>query len=132
MKPQQVQLGVRLAATGALAAALCVGSPARAHKDPAECFQTGPSIIISVFRANGTTVVEGSVSECETINYQARLAKSQDSATICAFAGGTFSLTTPDGVVHSISMDVPCIGGDGGEDCDPDRDFLDSELIPYT
>jgi hypothetical protein len=30
-------------------------------------------------------------------------------------------------------MDVPCIGGDGlGEDCDPTRDFLDSELIPYT
>ena len=59
---------------------------ARAHNDPAGCFQTGPAIVISVFRANGTTGVVGSVSQCETINYQARLQKATDSDTICAFA----------------------------------------------
>jgi hypothetical protein len=56
-----------------------------------------------VFRANGTTGVVGSVSQCETINYQARLQKAADNPQICAFSGGTFALTTPDGVVHVIS-----------------------------
>ena len=99
----------------AAAAALLASSSARAHNDPPGCFQTGPAIVISVFRANGTTGVVGSVSECETINYQARLQKGADSDTICAFAQGTFTLTTPDGVPHQISANVPCIGGTTGE-----------------
>jgi len=112
---------------------LITATSARAHNDPAGCFQTGPGIVISVFRANGTTGVVGSVSQCETINYQARLQKASDSAQICAFSGGEFSLTTPDGVKHIINADVPCIGGDGlGEGCDATRDFVDSVLIPYT
>jgi hypothetical protein len=103
------------------------------HEDPPGCFQTGPAIVVSVFRANGTTGVVGSISECETIIYQARLQKAADVSTICAFSGGIFTLTTPDGVVHTISNDVPCIGGDGlGEGCDATRDFIDSVLIPYT
>src|SRR6185436_17180767 len=105
MTLSQMKLGARLASASALAAALFVSSPASAHNDPAGCFQTGPAITVSVFRANGTTGVVGSVSQCETINYQARLAKSADNPQICAFSGGTFKLTTPDGVVHDISLD---------------------------
>jgi hypothetical protein len=131
MTSSQFNLGARLAAAGALAAALFVSSAANAHEDPAGCFQTGPAIVISVFRANGTTGVTGSVSQCETINYQARLQKAQDSDTICAFSQGTFSLTTPDGVIHSISANVPCIGGTSGEGCDSTVDFLDSVQFPY-
>src|SRR5262245_22779481 len=132
MKSQQVSLGVRLAAASALAAAVLVGSSARAHEDPPGCFQTGPSIVISVFRANGTTGVVGSISECETINYQATLAKATNSDTICAFSEGEFSLTTPDGVKHVIEADVPCIGGTGGEGCDATVTQVGSMLIPYT
>jgi hypothetical protein len=83
-------------------ALLASANVARAHNDPAGCFQTGPAITVSVFRANGTTGVVGSVSQCETINYQARLAKAADNPQICAFSGGEFSLTTPDGVKHVI------------------------------
>src|SRR5438045_2258836 len=91
-----------LAATGAL----LMSSPARAHEDPPGCFETGPAIIVSVFRADGTTGVVGAVSECETINYRARLQKATDSDDICAFSGGTFSLTTPNGAVNPISANV--------------------------
>jgi len=116
-----------------MAALVVSATGAWAHNDPAGCFQTGPAIIISVFRANGTTGVVGSVSECETINYQARLQKAADNPQICAFSGGTFTLITPDNVPHSISANVPCIGGDGlGEGCDSTRDFVDSVLFPYT
>src|SRR6185369_609470 len=132
MMSSQFKLGARLAAAGALAAALFVSSTANAHEDPPGCFETGPAIVVSVFRADGTTGVVGSVSQCETINYQARLQKAQDLDTICAFSGGTFSLTTPDGVVHPISANVPCIGGTAGEGCDSTVDFFDSALIPYT
>ena len=112
---------------------MLVASPARAHEDPAGCFETGPAIIVSVFRANGTTGVVGTVSECETINYRATLQKAADNDTICAFSGGTFKLTTPDGVVHDINLNVPCIGGNGpGEGCDPTVDNVVSSLIPYT
>src|SRR5437868_3995666 len=97
-----VTLGVALLATATVA---------RAHEDPPGCFETGPAIIVSVFRANGTTGVVGAVSECETINYRATLQKATDSDNICAFSGGTFGLTTPDGTVHPISASVPCIGG---------------------
>src|SRR5262245_37337267 len=91
------------AAGSGLAASLLSISPAIAHDDPAGCFQTGSAIVISVFRADGTTAVVGSVSECETIKYRARLQKAQNIDTICAFSGGTFILTTPDGTVHPIN-----------------------------
>src|SRR5215831_13950126 len=118
MRTQHMYL--KLAMVGAVATALLAASPARAHEDPAGCFQTGPAIIVSVFRADGVTGVVGNVSECETIAYQATLQKAQDLDSICAFSGGTFSLTTPDGVAHVITNTVPCIGGNTGlEGCDP-------------
>jgi len=133
MTATRLNTGARLVAAGALAAALFVSSSAQAHEDPPGCFQTGVGIIVSVFRANGTTGVVGAVSECETINYRATLAKAQDSDELCAFSGGTFSLTTPDGTVHSINSNVPCIGGtDSAEGCTAALDFIQSSLIPYT
>jgi hypothetical protein len=132
MSTTQMTLGARLAAAGVFAAAVLAGSPASAHEDPPGCFETGPAIIVSVFRANGTTGVVGTVSECETINYRATLQKASSSDTICAFSQGTFRLTTPDGVVHDINLDVPCIGGTTGEGCDPTVTQLQSNLIPYT
>jgi len=116
----------------AAAAMLLVSASARAHEDPPGCFQTGPAIVVSIFRANGTTGVVGSVSQCENINYQVTLSKASNSDTICAFSAGTFSLTTPDGVVHTISANVPCIGGTSGEGCDPTVTQLQSNLIPYA
>ena len=110
-------------ALGMSAALLVVASTARAHEDPVGCFQTGPAIIVSVFRANGTTGVVGSVSDCETINYRATLKKAGDSDTICAFSEGTFKMTLPNGTIVDINLDVPCIGGNGpGEGCDPTID----------
>src|SRR6185369_15938193 len=86
----------------ALGAGLLVAVPAHAHEDPPGCFETGPAIVVSVFRADGVTGVVGNVSECETINYRATLQKASDLDSICAFAEGTFSITTPDGVVHIV------------------------------
>jgi hypothetical protein len=122
-----------LAAAGALAMAFLTTTPARAHEDPVGCFETGPAIIVSVFRADQTTGVVGTVSECETIYYRATLQKASDDDSICAFSEGTFKLTTPDGTVHDISLDVPCIGGDGpGEGCDDTVNNLVSSFIQYT
>ena len=114
MNSLKCRFGIGLATASALVASLLVAAPARAHEDPPGCFETGPAIVVSIFRdAAGTIGVTGSVSECETIYYRARLQKAQDVDTLCAFSGGTFGLTTPDGVVHSINANVPCIGGNG-------------------
>src|SRR5204863_3691574 len=80
--------GIRLGLV-AIAAVGMMASNARAHEDPSGCFETGPAIIVSVFRADGVTGVVGNVSQCETINYRATLQKAQDLDSICAFSGGT-------------------------------------------
>jgi hypothetical protein len=104
-----------------------------AHEDPQGCFEGAQaSLIISAFRANGTTGVVGSISECETIVFQARLQKPQDSDTICAFSGGMFVVRTPDGVEHHVSDDVPCIGGTSLEGCDDTVKSIDSLPLSYT
>jgi hypothetical protein len=114
-----------------LLASVLVPRPARAHEDPPGCFQTGPAITMAVFRSDGTTALVGGVSECETIYYRATLAKLVDDDLICAFSSGTFRLTTPDGVVHDLDADVPCIGGTIAP-CDPSVDEFQSPLVAYT
>src|SRR2546425_72131 len=107
-----VLLGVLLAASG---------QTAWAHQDPPVsatlpngCFGNGVGISIFVLRADGMTGVgSGTVSPCETLVFKATL-NYQGSPT-CAFEGGTWTLTTPDGVVHFLASPttspVPCIGG---------------------
>jgi hypothetical protein len=115
----------------ALVIALLSGS-ARAHEDPVGCFELGVSAEVLVFRADEVTPVSGTVTGCEQIAYRVTLRKSQDVDSLCAFSGGTFTLTTPDGVPHVISANVPCIGGTALEGCDPTVKFLDSGLIDYA
>ena len=114
-------------------ALVLVAASARAHEDPPLCNQTGPAIVIGVFRADGTTAVVGSVLECDTITYRATLQKANpDDDSICAFSGGVFTLTTPDGVVHTLNANVPCIGGEGpAEGCDDTVNGIEGGPIPY-
>src|SRR5262245_22539034 len=93
-----------------LAAVLALSTSVLAHEDPPGCFQTGPAIVISVVHGDGSPLI-GSVSSCEPLAYRATLKKALDSDSICAFSGGAFRLMTPDGVLHDIDLDVPCIGG---------------------
>src|SRR6266478_2087187 len=111
---------------GGVVAALVAGlglvaaRDALAHQDPSGCFQSGPAIVIGVFRADGVTGVSGTVSQCETIKYTVRLQKATPTdTTICAFEGGMLILTTPDGTAHTINGSVPCLGGTvtATEDC---------------
>jgi hypothetical protein len=58
-----------------------------------------------VTRNDGSPVV-GTVSECETLKYQAELEWDDE----CLIQGGVFKLKTPDGVEHEIANPVPCLG----------------------
>jgi slime mold repeat-containing protein len=132
---------------------LTTASTARAHVDPPGCFQTGPAIIVTVFEKGSACTsntdcapgvqclagfcspgLVGDVSQCENIRYRATLQKATPSDdSICAFSGGTFSLTTPDGVVHTISSNVPCLGGNTGlEGCVDTQNSLVSDIFDYT
>jgi hypothetical protein len=106
-----------------------IPSAARAHTDPGGCSQTSAVLQMRVFRDDGATGVVGTVAENENIKYQAVLRKSSDGA--CAFSGGTFTLTLPNGTVETISNDVPCVGGTTSP-CDPTVTELDSALFDYT
>jgi hypothetical protein len=117
-----------------VAAVIAIGSrPGFAHQDPPGCFQTGTAIIVQTFRSDGTTGIVGSIQDCEQIFYRVTLQKAQNTTDICAFSGGTFTLTTPDGVPHVVSNSVPCIGGtDSAEGCTAATTSLQSGLISYT
>jgi hypothetical protein len=115
----------------AAGAFLLAATNARAHEDPPGCFESGPGIVISVMRADGVTGLVGAASQCETITYRVTLRKAIESDEVCAFSGGTLTLTTPDGVVHDIDVNVPCIGGTTAP-CDPAVDAVASGLISYT
>src|SRR5437867_8045603 len=121
----------------------CNAQVAWAHVDPPGSSASGIGISITVFRADGITPVigpqGGSVSECETILYQATLSKLP--APNGAFEGGTWVLTTPDGVAHPLGA-VPCIGGtfndpnsaaNGGRGlCAGAPNSITSALVPYV
>src|SRR6185369_15459644 len=110
---------VRIARAGAalsFAAATTLGLlftalPAGADVDPAACTDNGGGISVAAFRADGVTNIGvGTVTDGEAIKYQATL--SALGGTNCAFEGGTWTLTTPDGVSHGLGA-IPRIGGTG-------------------
>jgi hypothetical protein len=72
------------------------------------------------------------ITGCEQIFYKTTLQKPDQLDSLCAFSGGTFTLTTPDGIVHTVSADVPCIGGNSGLEGCGFIDVIFSDLIPYT
>jgi hypothetical protein len=92
---------------------------ASAHQDPPGCSSTGIDFAIEGFRADRTTPIglTETVSPCETICVRASIAK-PDSPSVCAFQGGTVTMTTPAGAeVVASPGDVPCLGGTE-EPCD--------------
>ena len=127
----------------ALAGSVVLAAPsAWAHIDPPGSSASGISVTMTAFRNDGTTpVLPGSLNSCETIQYRAVLAwAGQGNA---AFEGGSWSITTPDGVVHDVTppTGVPCIGGtfdDPDSVTNGDRGLcfgsassIDSRLVTY-
>lgn len=100
-------------------AMLGLATSAGAHEDPPGCNQTGPQLILGVFFADGVTPVQGPLTQCETIVYRVTLSKPND-PTVCAFQGGTLTVTTPNGVIHNLTPGggIPCLGGTSGG-CNP-------------
>ena len=95
---------------------VCGARAAWAHQDPPGCNGVGVGIaIFSPFRADGVTPVgSGSVTHCETLVFKAQQVKYQPSTTsvpTCALEGGNLILTTPDGIDHTITTSIPCLGG---------------------
>src|SRR5262245_32575044 len=132
-------------------------SPAGAHQTPAGCFGNGVRISINSFRkvcSNDATKkcttdgdcgagntcqtvgLVGPISECELIFYQATLAHSGVPGD-CAFSGGTFKVTLPDGSKADVSLNVPCLGGNTTDPnppftvCDAANTSLTSNFIPF-
>ncbi|MBI4201562.1 MAG: hypothetical protein HY532_00405 [Chloroflexi bacterium] len=99
--------------------------PAFAHKDPSGCDSTGVAISMTVLRADGTTPVatsgDGTVQSAEDVNY--RTTVSHAGGSNCNFEGGDVTITTPDGVVHTVATGVPLV--DAGSP-------FTTALAPYT
>ena len=129
----------------ALAGTVVLAAPsALAHVDPPGSSATGTTISLTAYRNDGVTPVltsGGSVTQCETIMYEATL--SYAGGVNAAFEGGTWTITTPDGVVHDVTPApaLGCIGGTtddpalpgGRGDCDPNvPSVTTAPQIPYT
>jgi hypothetical protein len=112
------------------AAIVSTPRPGRAHQDPPACFSTGVSISIGMFRSDGVTGVVGTIQDCEQVFYRATLAKTPTPGA-CAFSGGQFTFTAPDGTVTTLLASVPCLGGTSGEGCVSGVDSFQSGLVPY-
>src|SRR5438552_15878086 len=76
---------------GGMVAALLAGlglvtaHDAMAHQDPSGCSQSGPAIVVGVFRADGVTGLSGTVSPRETVQYRVQVQKAGlTDPTICA------------------------------------------------
>jgi len=116
-----VSVGMVLAATG---------MSASAHQDPPNCAGIDVSLRLTVTRSGGAPVV-GTLTECETVNYRARLSWRDE----CLIAAGTLKLITPDGVEHVIANPLPCLGAAtvNAEGCIIGQDTqIESASIPYT
>lgn len=122
----RVGVGIGLALSLALLMFGFAARPVKADIDPVGCSSTGGSISLTTYRADGTTPVGGgTVTDSEVIKYKATLGALP--SPVCAYQGGAWTLTTPDGVVHTItpSGGIPRIGGTGVAS-------LNSALISYT
>jgi hypothetical protein len=107
---------------------------AAAQQDPPECNQPGAALSLQAYQDIAATVlVTGAISPCQTIYYRAILTKAPG-PSVCAFRGGQFALTTPDGTVTVLSTNVPCLGGTGanGSGCNPANTQLLSPVVQYT
>ena len=110
-------------ATVAMASLLFASVYVSADIDPVACTDNGGGVSVAAFRADGiTNIGGGTVTDGEMINYRATLFAAP--LPNCAFEGGTWTLTTPNGVVHPLGV-VPRIGGTGVAS-------FSSALIPYT
>jgi hypothetical protein len=97
------------------------------HQSPPGCQGTGGQNNMFAFRADKLTLLQSGdeISPCETIFYQAEIARS-GSPTVCDFEGVTsWTITTPDGVVHNA---VP-VGGIGLVNAAVG--FIKSEFVAY-
>jgi hypothetical protein len=127
----------------ALAGVAVLAAPsAWAHVDPANSNATGVAVTMTAFRFDGVTpVLPGTLTSCETVMYRATAAWA--GGTNAAFEGGTWSITTPDGVSHVVTPagGVPCIGGtfddpDSANNgnrglCSGAPISIDSLMVPY-
>ncbi len=125
---------------------MLAAASARAHQDPPGCSATGGDVVIQVFQADETTPhpVSEPISECETICYRGVLSEATSTSGVCAFDGGTLTLTTPDGVPHNVTpaptptapRGIPCIGGTLDDPpiafCNPETTSFTSEFVCYT
>jgi len=133
-----------------LVLSLVASGSAFAHQDPVGADATGVTLSLTAFRNDGVTTVfssGGSVSQCETIQYRATLSWAGFNGggnNNAAFERGTWTITTPDGVVHDVTPvpDLPCVGGttddpnsaanDGRGLCNGSPASTNSALVPYT
>ncbi len=100
------------------------------------------TIALTAFLADGVTPAVGTnLTECEKVFFRATL--SWAGAPNAAFEGGTWTLTTPDGVVNNVTPvgGIPCIGGTAndpaapggrGQTCLGGPLSINSALVMYT
>src|SRR6185295_19413422 len=124
--------GVHMTLFGVILLIATSATVATAHVDPTGCSGNFVTTGIRVFRADGTTEIPGggTVSPCETIQYQMSVAHV---AGTCAFQGGAMFITTPDGVQTNVTPagGIPCLGGTTAP-CSPGVESQTSNKVTYT
>ncbi len=99
-----VPLAIFTAITAAVMAILLFqGQLVFGHQDPDGCNISLSSVGIRTVDANGTDVIE--VSHGMVVNFQSILSVAEvpEGDTACNFAGGTLTITTPDGEAHGVA-----------------------------
>src|SRR5437867_11254845 len=97
--------GVRAGLSVALLGMMILTSPQRAwaHQDPPGCMGAGVNAQLFVMFADGSDATGATFTPCESIHYMAQLCPS--GGTTCNVQGDaqtTWTITTPDGVVHNV------------------------------
>jgi hypothetical protein len=133
-------------------------TPALAHRNPSTCSGTGVAIALDPFEDRGfcsisaapcthenegtvctqagetcllNSVGADSISQCQTIFYQATLAGFPGK---CAFSGGSLTITLPDASVVDVTPagGIPCIGGNATPAPPCNNPPVVSVLVPYS